>query len=80
MPITDKREYGHCPNLPTTSEYPSNHKRQAQANSHRREVLSPVCQRTGDNLLWFSPIQKYFLGDEYETIFDAGTGELYWSW
>ena len=56
MPITDKREYGHCPNLPTTSEYPSNHKRQAQANNHRREVPSPVYQDTSDRRLWFSPV------------------------
>jgi len=47
MPTTDKLGCHHCPNLPTTGELPSTHKRQAQANSHRREVPSPVYQRTG---------------------------------
>jgi len=55
MPITDKLGCPHRPDLSATGELPSTHKRQAQANSHRREVLSPVHQRTGDNRLWFSP-------------------------
>jgi len=41
------------PEFPATGEHSSSHKRQAQANSHRRGVLSPVCQRTGENRLWF---------------------------
>ena len=41
------------PEFPATGEPSSSHRRQAQANNHRREVLSPVCQRTGDNRLWF---------------------------